>query len=295
MFTCALFQWPDYKDAVCHDAVTEATVYNNWRCAGSAFTLTLGAHLICSYIPAMIANLHLMVVWQNNFFEVWGWLVHIVVWAASIIMTIIPFYHGHIEPLGFICFVNFKSVMSTFIYPIAPFVFGSFILHLSTVTYLIVMSVPSGPSARSAKTYHWIKLQIKMQWRSMLLTNIMVIVFSLFLTYFISFDVSGYTNLDENSPFVRKWLECLAANGSPTRSAQNTCSPIALASLPDDSFTQITLTAIFIVGIWGPVIVATSAPFYIEVTQAVQELVDKGMEIVRGKRRDRKHMIRLEA
>ncbi|KND02632.1 uncharacterized protein SPPG_01720 [Spizellomyces punctatus DAOM BR117] len=241
------------------DNVSEADQGNNTTCAvqGAAlFYASQASILWCAYL---ILNLHVTTVWNSHFFADKYPFIHTICWGVPLVVTAVGIYlKGVAFQFGSLCFLSSSRSSPLFFYPMSPFIFLGFAIHLWTVSYVARVAAEAGGigstsvgegssegSARGESTRRRVMKIWRTSWRSMLLVT-------MFLTTFMYFWMFYFTQNDRvqkigpGTPFITEWLKCiLSSDGS-----QETCSNILTPHLP--SYVVLVLADTFpsLMGIW---------------------------------------------
>ncbi|KAJ3089668.1 hypothetical protein HK102_005781, partial [Quaeritorhiza haematococci] len=258
-FAGAPFLAPRLEDTLCVDSVTRATAFNNWKTGAAAFFMILGVNLLLSYIPLLILNLHLMTVWRNNVlarFEKW---IHFFVWISSMGLTAAPFALGLVGATPSVPMIMDEHLAFWILLPRAPLVFGSFLLHIITGVYLVTVSRSVNRHMKQAK---YVRSQLKLQWRSMVLAAATCFTFvffivsvNIFKSYYFAAGSAYAAKVDQNTPWVREWIRCIFRNAP---NGQDQCTDIAQRNLPSDFLTQSAISSFLLCGIWAVITVGSS-------------------------------------
>ncbi|KAJ3089669.1 hypothetical protein HK102_005782 [Quaeritorhiza haematococci] len=251
-FSGAPFLAPNLTDALCADGVTRATAFNNWRCAIAAFFMILGVNLLLSYIPVLIFNLHLSAVWRSNRLYHFEKVIHSIIWTSSIALTVAPFVLGIVGATPSVPMIMDDHLTKWILYPRAPLIFGSFLLHIYTGVYLLRTSRQANAQLKSVA---YVRLQIDLQWRSMVLAFVTCGTFVMFISYYLAIGAAFLGQIGPSTPWVKEWLLCIVEN---VPNGQNKCTDIAQRNLPDEKLTQLAVSSFLLCGVWAVVTVGSS-------------------------------------
>ncbi|KAJ3090164.1 hypothetical protein HK102_004508 [Quaeritorhiza haematococci] len=251
-FSANLLDYPDPTHTLCADHVTEATQHNNLRCAVSGFIRHLGYNMLLTYIPALVLQLHLNIVWQRVSMERHYRLVNALLLGSCVGLTIVPAALGLIQAsMSMFCGVPAPQSGYWLVYWRTPLIFGSAVLHLSTTAYMI------WGSYRSKRRYEWVKAQIRTQWRLMTIALVFITNVIVFLVWYYSIDAAS-ASLSTDAPFVKKWLECLFQNDP---NGQDVCAHIVMEHWPAEVLSRVAFTMLYLTGIWV-VLIGLTHPFF---------------------------------
>ncbi|KAJ3090755.1 hypothetical protein HK102_002803 [Quaeritorhiza haematococci] len=240
----------------------QATLHNNSRCGFIGFFWIVGPSLLISYIFVLILNVHFLIVWRKDYLATYGTLVHITIWTLSIAPAIVQFSFGTIETetLG-ICFTRERILRGVFFIPRSLLVLGAFLIHLHTGLYIV-----AGPKrwvGKEVGRFEWIKVQVRTQWRSMLLASVSLMNISLVWIYGLMTNGEKVNDVSRSSPWVQAWISCLASHAS-SPNPQDFCThiPFQYGVIAHDVFTRLIQFSLFAMGIWCPIIIGSSKALY---------------------------------
>jgi hypothetical protein len=125
----------------------------------------------------IIVNLHLIIVWQSRFIEDHPFPIQIFGWILSIAMTLPPIItkSGSALPAVF-CMVSEEASDSMFFGPQAVLATISVVLHSVTAAHIFAQTRKSLKNQAGGR---WIRSQISLQWRAILLTIVFLTAWGL--------------------------------------------------------------------------------------------------------------------
>ncbi|KAJ3087979.1 hypothetical protein HK102_009840 [Quaeritorhiza haematococci] len=243
----------------CVDRVTEGNQWNDHKGAAGGFLGMLGINLLLTYVPLLVVNLHLMLVWHNNIMQRYETAIHIVVWGSSLAVTITPFALGLGGAVAGTVFALIdKHLLYWLLIPKAPLVFGSLLIHLGTAIWLLATAW------RRTSYYETMRTQFRMQWRSWALAGATNLHFLIFLIYFFGTNAAEANTADRTTLWVQEWLNCVYRNAP---NGQIACAELAQKNLPSDAFTEAALSIFCLSGMWSIIAVGSSPALLKEVLE----------------------------
>ncbi|KAJ3108863.1 hypothetical protein HDU97_010135 [Phlyctochytrium planicorne] len=247
---------PDVKDAICASPVEDATFANNKRCLAQGSLFMFGSCVAVIYAFNIILNLHLNLVWRNRVLEDYAILLHIVSCIAAFAMTfpISWSLNGDVLPT-FYCVVKAEKALAWYFAPQSVFVSISVILSIITSGY--IYSVSRGTVDDTKK---WVKQQIRIQWRSILLT--LVFIFT-WMQFFLIYEIAlpKFLGVDSKTPWVVEWVTCVIKNAP---NGQNACLSVSGPNVLDLKIISPCLVIGGMVGFWNVLIFITQPSFFKE-------------------------------
>ncbi|KAI8839247.1 hypothetical protein BC829DRAFT_492885 [Chytridium lagenaria] len=228
--------------AQCFDSVTQSTQQSNLVCAIQGAFIIFGSHALCYWCSFLIVNLHLVTVWNRNFFQD----------PTALAIKSVRF------DFGSICNVSSEWSNQLFFYPLAIVVGSAFIMHCFTVGYIarIAMTVKSSAGASalggpgrsrstggssngrgdngigeanadtSLSTRTRVMMVWNSSWRSISLSIVLTVTLGIFWCFFF-IDVDRLKTYTSETEFIRKWFICLFSDGD-----QTSCAYIAQPHVP---------------------------------------------------------------
>ncbi|KAJ3191482.1 hypothetical protein HDU67_005839, partial [Dinochytrium kinnereticum] len=143
---------PDRRRAQCNDPITPST-QSNLLCAVQGSLLIFASHALCYWCSFLIINLHLVTVWNKNFFSDATYpYVHLFCWGLPLVFTGAALGLKAVRyEVGSLCLMSSDWADELFFGPLAAVVGVAFLVHGVTVGYIvkIAMMVKSsaGPSS----------------------------------------------------------------------------------------------------------------------------------------------------
>lgn len=218
----------------CFDAITPASQFNSNMCTAQGFILVLGTHAVIMWIFVLALHLHLSAVWKNNFLKDRNYISYLLGWVVPWIFATCAFILGEFgTTTAPTCFLIRKYSNELLFYPLGFFVCLSIAIFACTLCYVAMVSyaATNKPSLynnnmsmfhRTAQTT--VRL-INLQWRTSLLSLLMLTVY----LYIFIFYIAELSKIDVNpsSIWFNDWLKCVVAG-----QGQKICAKVASPFLP---------------------------------------------------------------
>ncbi|KAF0548391.1 g-patch domain-containing protein [Gigaspora margarita] len=245
----------DHKAVQCANNFTQSTMENNILCGIQGVLLILSTFLLILFCFLLILHLHIQTVWKSNLLQRYYVHAQVIIWIISLLFTFMPAATKNITfDFGAVCLVSGQISKPMFWFPLACFVIPAFLIHIMTFIHIskaqwtlardfedssLGTIVTSSSATMDNITSQDVLNVIKIQWRSLLLTMIMLFTYSVFMVYSIlatnqlSPLLSGLTD-----PWISEWITCLM-NHKLTNDGQSKCAHISLKHVPDAIFLTI--------------------------------------------------------
>ncbi|KAJ3094111.1 Frizzled-3 [Phlyctochytrium planicorne] len=111
---------PNRRRIQCADPITQATQKNNMLCGVQGALLIFACHALCYWCSFLIANLHLVTVWNRNLFNDAKYpYVHLFCWGAPLTFTTTALALGAVQyEFGSLCLISSEWANQLFFYPL---------------------------------------------------------------------------------------------------------------------------------------------------------------------------------
>ncbi|CAG8579027.1 12347_t:CDS:2 [Dentiscutata erythropus] len=219
----------NHKDIQCADKFTQSTMENNILCGIQGVLLILSTFLLILYCLLLILQLHVQAVWKSNLLQRYYVHTQVFIWMISLSFTFIPAATKNISfDFGAVCLVSGKISITMFWTPLAIFVIPAFLIHFMTFIHISraqwmlardfensslgTVITRSSISVGGPITGQDVLNVIKIQWRSLLLTMILISTFIVFMIYSIlaTHQLSPFlSDSTDLSPWIFEWISCL--------------------------------------------------------------------------------------
>ncbi|KAI8850288.1 hypothetical protein BC829DRAFT_164845 [Chytridium lagenaria] len=248
---------PSMERLLCASQIEEATFSNNTLCMVQGAVFMFGSCLASNYASAIIINLHLSLVWRSKIMERCAWLVHVICLALSFGITFpIVFTKSGTTMPTFYCTVQPEKATTWYFAPQAVLLGISVTIHLATAWYIYSVSRGSVDDAKK-----WVKKQVKMQWRSLLLTFVFVFTW---IQFFIIYEIAlpKVVGVNSSTPWVVDWIKCVVKNAP---NGQSICATsVAAPNVLDMRWIAPCLILGGMVGFWNVLIFITQGTLFKE-------------------------------
>ncbi|KAJ3090163.1 hypothetical protein HK102_004507 [Quaeritorhiza haematococci] len=199
--------------------------------------------MLMSYIPMLSIHLHLAIVRQSKLLERFGHLINVIIIIVAVVLSAIAWGLGLIKSsITMHCSIPPPLSGPWIMYPRTPFIIGGILLHFWTTGYILWAGVMF-----QERRSDWIRNQIRVQWRSLMIALVTLVLVGIFMTWYYSVESKTTINVNINTGI---------------------CSPIALANWPDDRVNTAVFTGLFTCGLWVVLIIGTQSQFYIDFLEA---------------------------
>ncbi|KAJ3196757.1 hypothetical protein HK101_007879 [Irineochytrium annulatum] len=251
LFNCPVFfiaGGATRKDMQCSDRITSTSFENSSLCAVQGSLLVFASNAASFWVSYLILNLHLVTVWNVNFFAgkyVW---VHLFNWGIPAALTGYIIREKAIRyEFGSLCFVKSEYSDFHFFVPLAVLITVAFVLHLITMFYIGRITLRAGRGQDSTvggssgvanmmgsnglpmNTRMRVVLIWQSSWRSMTLSTFYVLTFYYFWNFYEN-KISPIKYYNFASPWVVQWEACMF-NGD-----QLSCSHVAAPYHPSYAY-----------------------------------------------------------
>ncbi|KAJ3217425.1 hypothetical protein HDU67_008008 [Dinochytrium kinnereticum] len=244
---------PDMNNLLCASQYEEATFTNNNLCYAQGSIFILGASLAVIYASI---NLHLSVVWRNKVMEKFPVTVHVISCMAAFAMSFPIIYtkSGTTMPT-FYCTVQPEKANAWYFAPQSVLLGVSVILHICTAGFIYSVSRGTADDAKK-----WVRQQVRMQWRSMLLTFVFLFTW---LQFFLIFEIAlpKVIGVNSSTPWVVEWVKCVIKNAP---NGQEICSKVAGPNVLDVRIVSPFLVLGGLVGFFNVLIFMTQGSLFRE-------------------------------
>lgn len=207
---------------------------------------------------------HLQVCWEVNLGQKHTWAA--VICGVALIVTettIVLRLSGVSYRLGNVCHINIRDSMHDYWTPLIVFSAVSLILQFTTVAYCIQVYVKSlyessgtvssglpsySGSVRTVtarQTYRRVRSILRLQWRGMVLTVVVIVHVILLAVVFIAMNAAAQNF--ENSKEAGTWISCLARTGG----VKEQCLSLARDVRPNKAMVLAAVYLLSLVGMWA--------------------------------------------
>ncbi|CAI7652709.1 unnamed protein product [Penicillium viridicatum] len=263
------------KPDQCHNAITPNDMRSDLSCAFSGSLLLFGGWLVVIWSFIRTIAFHLQVCWERVLGPKFMWTAFVCGFGIPAIgLTIMLILTGVSFRFGEICHINVTNGLYDYWIPIMIFATASLFLQLSTMVYcthiylrsLFESSTPgnsgTNPSYSASigtvtarQAYRRVRRVIKLQWRGIALTSIILGNVIFFAVVFINLD-NAVAPTVENVRTAGPWLLCLAETGD-----KDLCRKYAAAIGPNQATLLAVVFLLSLVGFWNFILFARPSMF----------------------------------
>ncbi|OQD66107.1 hypothetical protein PENPOL_c005G09398 [Penicillium polonicum] len=265
------------KPDQCHNAITPNDMRSNLSCAFSGSLLLFGGWVVVIWSFIRTLAFHLQVCWERVLGPKFMWTAFVCgLGIPAIGLTIMLILTGVSFRFGEICHINVTNGLYDYWIPIMIFATASLFLQISTMVYcthiylrsLFESTSTSGSSgtnlpsysasigtATARQAYRRVRRVLKLQWRGIALTSIILGNVIFFAVVFINLD-NAVAPTVENVKTAGPWLLCLAETGD-----KDLCREYAAAIGPNEATLLAVVFLLSLVGFWNFILFARPSMF----------------------------------
>ncbi|KAJ5603296.1 hypothetical protein N7537_006252 [Penicillium hordei] len=266
------------KPEQCHNAITPNDMRSNLSCAFSGSLLLLGGWLVVIWSFIRTMAFHLQVCWEKVLGPKFMWTAFVCGFGIPAIgLTIMLILTGVSFRFGKICHINVTNGLYDYWIPVMVFAVAALFLQLSTMVYCTHIylrslfdksastsgssgtNLPSYSASIGTVTarqaYRRIRRVLKLQWRGIALTSIILGNVLFFAVVFIGLD-NAVAPTVENVKTAAPWLICLAETGD-----KDLCREYAAAIGPNEATLLAVVFLLSLVGFWNFILFARPSMF----------------------------------
>ncbi|KXG50275.1 uncharacterized protein PGRI_062420 [Penicillium griseofulvum] len=255
------------KPEECHNAITPNDMRSNLSCAFSGSLLLFGGLFIVVWSFIRTMAFHLQVCWEKVLGPKFMWTAFVCGFGLPAIgLTVMLILTGVSFRFGKVCHINVKNGIYTYWIPVMIFGAAALILQLSTMIYCMHIylrslfdkststtgssgALPSYTSSMGTVTarqaYRRVRRVLKLQWRGIALTCIILGNVIFFAVVFINLD-NAVAPTEDNVKLAMPWLLCLAKTGD-----KELCREYAEAIGPNEATVLAVVILLSLVGLWN--------------------------------------------
>lgn len=251
---------------------------SNLSCAFSGSLLLFGGWLVVIWSFIRTLAFHLQVCWERVLGPKFMWAAFVCGFGIPAIgLTIMLILTGVSFRFGDICHINVTNGLYDYWIPVMIFAVAALFLQLSTMVYCTHIylrslfdksastsgssgtNLPSYSASIGTVTarqaYRRIRRVLKLQWRGIALTSIILGNVLFFAVVFIGLD-NAVAPTVENVKTAGPWLMCLAETGD-----KNLCREYAAAIGPNEATLLAVVFLLSLVGFWNFILFARPSMF----------------------------------
>ncbi|CAI7595379.1 unnamed protein product [Penicillium palitans] len=266
------------KPDQCHNAITPNDMRSNLSCAFSGSLLLFGGWLVVIWSFIRTMAFHLQVCWERVLGPKFMWGAFVCGFGIPAIgLTIMLILTGVSFRFGDICHINVTNGLYDYWIPVMIFAVAALFLQLSTMVYCTHIylrslfdksastsgssgtNLPSYSASIGTVTarqaYRRVRRVLKLQWRGIALTSIILGNVLFFAVVFIGLD-NAVAPTVENVKTAGPWLMCLAETGD-----KDLCREYAAAIGPNEATLLAVVFLLSLVGFWNFILFARPSMF----------------------------------
>ncbi|OQE26140.1 hypothetical protein PENFLA_c007G00940 [Penicillium flavigenum] len=266
------------KPDQCHNAITPNDMRSDLSCAFSGSLLLLGGWLVVIWSFIRTMAFHLQVCWEKVLGPKFMWAAFVCGFGIPAIgLTVMLILTGVSFRFGDICHINVNNGLYDYWIPVMVFAVAALFFQLSTMIYCIHIylrslfdksastsgssgaNLPSYTASIGTVTarqaYRRVRRVLKLQWRGIALTSIILGNVIFFAVVFINLD-NAVAPTAENVKTAGPWLMCLAETGH-----KDLCREYASAIGPNEATLLAVVFLLSLVGFWNFILFARPSMF----------------------------------
>ncbi|KAJ5470765.1 hypothetical protein N7530_008122 [Penicillium desertorum] len=266
------------KPDQCHNAITPNDMRSDLSCAFSGSLLLFGGWLVVIWSFIRTMAFHLQVCWEKVLGPKFMWAAFVCGFGIPAIgLTVMLILTGVSFRFGDICHINVNNGLYDYWIPVMVFAVAALFFQLSTMIYCIHIylrslfdksastsgssgaNLPSYTASIGTVTarqaYRRVRRVLKLQWRGIALTSIILGNVIFFAVVFINLD-NAVAPTAENIKTAGPWLMCLAETDD-----KNLCRDYASAIGPNEATLLAVVFLLSLVGFWNFILFARPSMF----------------------------------
>ncbi|KAJ5164813.1 uncharacterized protein N7500_006643 [Penicillium coprophilum] len=266
------------KPDQCHNAITPNDMRSDLSCAFSGSFLLFGGWLVVIWSFIRTMAFHLQVCWEIVLGPKFMWTAFVCGFGIPAIgMTVMLILTGVSFRFGEICHINVTNALYDYWIPVMIFAAAALFLQLSTMVYCTHIylrslfdksasttgssgtNLPSYSASIGTVTarqaYRRVRRVLKLQWRGIALTSIILGNVIFFAVVFINLD-NAVAPTARNVKTATPWLMCLAQTGD-----KDLCRTHAAAIGPNEATLLAVVILLSLVGFWNFILFARPSMF----------------------------------
>ncbi|KAJ5512881.1 hypothetical protein N7463_002433 [Penicillium fimorum] len=277
-FTLAFIIPLGAKPEQCHNAITPNDMRSDLSCAFSGSLLLFGGWLVVIWSFIRTMAFHLQVCWERVLGPKFMWTAFVCGFGIPAIgLTVMLILTGVSFRFGEICHINVTNGLYDYWIPVMIFAAAALFFQLSTMIYCTHIylrslfdkststlgssgaNLPSYTASIGTVTarqaYRRVRRVLKLQWRGIALTLIILGNVIFFAVVFINLD-NAVAPTAENVKTATPWLLCLAQTGD-----KDLCRNYAAAIGPNEATLLAVVILLSLVGFWNFILYARPSMF----------------------------------